>query len=47
MSRVILPEPDRAILARRESIVADLTRLVGSQAIIADEIGRAPTRPMR
>src|SRR5262245_47016894 len=40
MSRVMLPEPDRAILARRESIVADLTHLVGAHAIIADEIGR-------
>ena len=40
MSRVILPEPDRAILARRASIVADLTRLVGARAVIADEIGR-------
>src|SRR4029077_19928507 len=34
MSRVILPEPDRAILARREGIVADLRRLVGGEAII-------------
>ena len=40
MSRVILPEPDRAILARREGIVADLRRLVGGEAIIADEVGR-------
>ena len=40
MSRVILPEPDRAILARRDGIVADLRRLVGGQAIIADEVGR-------
>jgi len=35
-----LPEPDRAILARRDGIVADLRRLVGGQAIIADEVGR-------
>jgi glycolate oxidase len=40
MSRVILPEPDRAILARREGIVADLRRLVGGEAIIAEEVGR-------
>src|SRR5215510_11093973 len=40
MSRVILPEPDRAILARRDGIVADLRRLVGGEAIIADEVGR-------
>jgi glycolate oxidase len=35
-----LPAPDRAILARRESIVEDLRRLVGAQTIIADEDGR-------
>ena len=40
MSRVVLPEPDRAIIARRDSIVADLRRLVGAEAIIADEVGR-------
>ena len=40
MSRVILPEPDRAIVARRDAIVADLRRLVGADAIIADEEGR-------
>ena len=40
MSRVILPDPDRAILARRDIIVADLRRLLGAEAIIADEIGR-------
>ena len=40
MSRVILPDPDRAILARRDIIVADLRRLLGAEAIIADEVGR-------
>jgi glycolate oxidase len=40
MSRVILPDPDRAILARRDIIVADLRRLLGTEAIIADEVGR-------
>jgi len=40
MSRVLLPEPDRAVLARREGIVANLRRLVGTEAIIADEVGR-------
>ena len=40
MSRVILPDPDRAVLARRDIIVADLRRLLGAEAIIADEVGR-------
>jgi len=40
MSMVALPEPDRAILARREAIAEDLRRLVGAQAVIADEDGR-------
>ena len=40
MSRVVLPEPDRAIIARRDSIVAELRRLLGGEAVIADEVGR-------
>ena len=40
MSHLILPQPDRAVIARRDSIVADLKRLVGAEAIIADEVGR-------
>jgi glycolate oxidase len=40
MSLVALPEPDRAILARRETIVEDLRRLVEPSAVIADEDGR-------
>jgi glycolate oxidase len=40
MSGVILPEPDRAIIARRETIVAELRRLVGAAAVIGDEVGR-------
>ena len=40
MSLVALPDPDRAVVARREAIVEDLRRLVGPQAIIADEEGR-------
>jgi glycolate oxidase len=40
MSRVVLPEPDRAIVARREIIVEDLRRLVGKDAVIGDEVGR-------
>jgi glycolate oxidase len=35
-----LPAPDRAIVASRDSIVADLQRLVGPEAVIADEGGR-------
>src|SRR5262249_57000044 len=40
MPPLILPQPDRAVIARRDSIVADLKRLVGAAAIIADEVGR-------
>jgi glycolate oxidase len=40
MGLVALPEPDRAMVARRDAIVADLRRLVGAGAVIADEDGR-------
>jgi glycolate oxidase len=40
MGLVVLPEPDRAILSRRDAIVADLRRLLGPGAVIADEDGR-------
>ena len=40
MGLVALPEPDRAIVSRREAIVEDLRRLVGAHAVIADEDGR-------
>ncbi len=40
MGLVALPEPDHAIVARRDAIVADLRRLVGAEAVIADEDGR-------
>ncbi len=40
MSLVALPEPDAAIMSRREAIVEDLRRLVGAGAVIADEDGR-------
>ena len=40
MGLVVLPEPDRAILSRRDAIVADLRRLLGAGAVIADEDGR-------
>ncbi len=35
-----LPEPERAIVSRRDAIVEDLRRLVGPGTIIADEDGR-------
>jgi glycolate oxidase len=35
-----MPEPDRAVLARRDQIVADLTRLVGGAQVVADRDGR-------
>jgi glycolate oxidase len=40
MSLVALPEPDRAIMARREAIVEDLRRIVAAPGVIADEDGR-------
>ena len=40
MGLVVLPQPDRAILSRRDAIVADLRRLLGAGAVIADEDGR-------
>jgi glycolate oxidase len=40
MSMVALPEPDRAIVSRRDAIAEDLRRLVGAAAVIADEDGR-------
>jgi glycolate oxidase len=40
MGLVALPEPDRAIVSRRDAIVADLRRLVGPGGVISDEDGR-------
>ena len=40
MSHIALPEPDRSVIARRDAIVADLTRLIGADLVIADEDGR-------
>jgi glycolate oxidase len=40
MGLVVLPQPDRAIVARRDAIVADLRRLLGASCVIADEDGR-------
>lgn len=40
MSHIALPEPDRSVIARRDAIVADLSRLIGADLVIADEDGR-------
>ena len=40
MSLVRMPEPDSAILARRQIIADGLVRLVGRDALILDEDGR-------
>ena len=40
MSLIVLPEPDQAICASREKIIAGLRGLVGADAVIADEDGR-------
>ncbi len=40
MAHIQLPNPDRAIMARREQIVTDLIGLAGRDAVIADEDGR-------
>jgi glycolate oxidase len=40
MASVVLPKPDSAIISRRNTIVDDLRRLVGADAVIGDEVGR-------
>jgi glycolate oxidase len=40
MSTIRLPEPDKSILARRATIVADLTKLLGADRVISDDDGR-------
>jgi glycolate oxidase len=40
MSAIALPEPDRAIIARRAQITRDLQQLVGGEAVVADQDGR-------
>ena len=37
---IVMPEPDRAVLNRRDSIVRDLARLVGPEQVIFDRDGR-------
>src|SRR5450631_3383097 len=40
MSLVRLPEPDREVISRRDTIVSDLVQLIGAKAVIADVEGR-------
>ena len=40
MFPIALPEPQMTVLARREQIVADLVKIAGADAVIADEDGR-------
>lgn len=40
MSFIALPEPDKTVIARRDSIARDLQRLAGVDAVIFDEDGR-------
>jgi len=40
MGSAVLPKPDSAIMSRRNTIVDDLRRLLGAEAVIGDEAGR-------
>ncbi len=40
MSLLALPEPDRAVIARRSGITEDLARLIGRDSLVIDEDGR-------
>ncbi len=40
MSSIALPDPESAVLDRREAIVSDLVAIAGAGAVIADEDGR-------
>ena len=40
MSMITMPAPDQAIVARRDSIVRDLEKLIGAASVIGDEDGR-------
>jgi glycolate oxidase len=40
MSHILMPEPDAAIVARRTTIAQDLTKLMGSDRVVADDDGR-------
>ena len=39
MSMIVLPEPDRRVLARRDAIIGDLVRLLGRDVVISDKDG--------
>ena len=40
MEFIRLPEPDRVLISRRDSIVSDLVSMLGADCVIADEDGR-------
>jgi glycolate oxidase len=40
MPLVSLPEPDREVIARADTIIKDLRQIVGAEAVISDEEGR-------
>ena len=40
MSMIAMPAPDQGIIARRDSIVRDLEKLIGAKFVIGDEDGR-------
>ncbi len=40
MTAILLPQPESAVIARREAIVKDLVQMLGVAAVIADEDGR-------
>lgn len=40
MSSILMPEPSRDVLARRDAIVADLTAIIGAEGVVSDEDGR-------
>lgn len=42
MSAIALPAPDPRIVGRRKEIVAQLSALIGAEAVIGDEDGRRP-----
>jgi glycolate oxidase len=40
MTAILLPEPESAVVARREAIVKDLVAILGHASVIGDEDGR-------
>ncbi len=39
MSSIAMPEPDQAVLARRDEIIAAMRAIVGAERVVADETG--------